>query len=59
MRRTLDGHGFEPFGPDTFQKVIDAAWDLGLYACQANGSTWQIGEPRPFGLREAGDSAMA
>ena len=122
MRRTLDGHEFEPFGPDTSQKVIDAARDLGLDACQADdalrphvgtgitkaaedawklgepvqraggdvagaldewepgqlklgrrilvhprdagrrslfGGTWQIGEPLPFGLREAGDSAMA
>jgi hypothetical protein len=121
MRRTLDGHEFEPFGPDTSQKVIDAARDLGLDACQAYdakrahvatgitkaaedawklgepvqragdvadavdewepcqpklgrrvlartrdagrrslfGGTWQIGEPLPFGLREAGDSAMA
>jgi hypothetical protein len=121
MRRTLDGHEFEPFGPDTSQKVIDAARDLGLDACQADdalrphvatgiaraaedawklgepvqracgdvagaldewepgqlklgrrilvhprdagrrslfGGTWQIGESLPFGLREAGDSAM-
>ncbi len=121
MRRTLDGHEFEPFGPDTSQKVIDAARDLGLDACQAYdakrahvatgitkaaedawkldepvqrasgdvagaldewepgqlklgrrvlahtragrrslfGSTWEIGEPLPFGLRKAGDNAMA
>jgi hypothetical protein len=36
MRRTLDGYEFEPFVPDTCQKVIDAARDLGLDACQAD-----------------------
>ena len=36
MRRTLDGHEFGPFGPDTSQKVIDAVRDLGLDACQAD-----------------------
>jgi hypothetical protein len=122
MRRTLDGHEFEPFGPDTSQKVTEAARDLGLDACQAYDAlrphvatgitkaaedpwklgepvqragddvagalgewepgqlklgrrvrahtraagrrslfwgTWEIGESLPFGLREAGDSAMA
>jgi hypothetical protein len=66
MRRTLDGHGLEPFGPDTSQKVIDAARDLGLVAGQADdalrphvatGITKAAEDA--WKLREAGDSAMA
>jgi hypothetical protein len=70
MRRTLDLHELEPFRPDTSQKVIDAARDLGLDVGQADDAlrphvaagiteaedAWKLGEP---GQRAGGHVASA